>query len=368
MSTQETIPPQTSDKGEPSSPLDLSAPDWKESLKRAVKEFKADRGPMTAAGMAFYWFLAIFPALLATVGFIGLIGVGDEFARKLNDAIGSFLPGDAAEVLQPSLQGGDKASGSGFAAIFGTAVALFSASAGMVALQVGLNVVYDVAEDRKYLKARLYALGLLFLTALLGGVATAAIVFGAPIGEEIAESMGAGGALFTVLWTLGRWVVGIMALTLLFAGYYYLGPNRETPRWTWISPGGLLATLIWLAASLGFSFYVSSFGSYADTYGSLAGVVVLLLWLFLSGLAIVLGGELNAELERQGERRRGQDRGGARRGRGQAQTPAFATAQAPVARGGTNGNAVASPGQRSNYEDDWAQRMRQLREGRGSGQ
>ena len=366
VTEQSTIPSQTSARGAPSSPLELSAPDWKESLRRAVKEFKADRGTMTAAGMAFYWFLAIFPALLAAIGFIGLVGVGDEFADKLNDAIGSFLPGDAAEVLTPSLENGEKASGSGFAALFGTAVALFSASAGMVALQVGLNVVYDVEEDRKYLKARLYALLLLVVTAVLGGVATAAIVFGAPIGEEVADNLGAGGSAFMALWTLARWLVGIMSLTILFASYYVLGPNRETPRWTWISPGGLLATLIWLLASLGFSFYVGSFGSYAETYGSLAGVVVLLLWLFLSGLAIVLGGELNAELERQGEQRRRQRRGRKRGLEAEPSTEA-ATPTPQASRRVANGDGPPPSGERSIYENEWTERMRQLRGGSGSG-
>ncbi|MDQ3978935.1 MAG: YihY/virulence factor BrkB family protein, partial [Actinomycetota bacterium] len=355
--SDQPIPPQTRAKGEPTSPLELSAPDWKESLRRAAKEFKADRGALTAAGMAFYWFLAVFPALLAFIGFVGLIGVGDEFAEKLNDAIGSFLPGDAAEVLTPSLEDGGKASGSGFAAIFGTAVALFSASAGMVALQGGLNVVYDVPEDRKYLKARLYAVLLLVVTAVLGGVATAAIVFGAPIGEQLAENLGAAGTGFVVLWTVGRWVVGILALSLLFASYYYLGPNRESPRWTWISPGGVLATLIWLAASLGFSIYVGSFGSYAETYGSLAGVVVLLLWLFLSGLAIVLGGELNAELERQAEHRR-RERGGAGIAEPTVQVAAASRASPPA----PDRIPTPQPQERSTYEDAWAERMRQLRE------
>ena len=361
MSSQQTIPSQTPDKANPSSPLELSAPDWKESLRRAVKEFKADRGAMTAAGMAFYWFLAIFPAVLAAIGFIGLIGVGADFAEKLEDVFSTFLPGEAAEVLRPAVEGGGAASGSGFAAIFGTAVALFSASAGMVALQVGLNVVYDVGEDRKYVKARLYALLLLLATAVLGGVATAAIVFGAPIGEELRDNLGAGGGAFVVLWTVARWVVGIVALTLLFATYYYLAPNRETPRWTWISPGGLLATLIWLVASLAFSFYVSSFGSYAETYGSLAGVVVLLLWLFLSGLAIVLGGELNAELERQAELTRRQGDGGAVRG---APTRTRQVGAAPSGGQGTAPAPASAPGG-SSYESEWEERMRQLRGDRG---
>jgi membrane protein len=123
-------------------------------------------------------------------------------------------------------------------------------------------------------------------------------VFGAPIGHALRDNLPFGGA-FVVLWTVVRWALGLAALTSLFATIYFLAPNRETPRWAWVSPGGILAAGIWLLASIGFSFYVSSFGKYAQTYGSLAGVVVLLLWLYLTALAVVLGGELNAELERQ---------------------------------------------------------------------
>jgi membrane protein len=141
---------------------------------------------------------------------------------------------------------------------------------------------------------------------VLGGTATALIVFGAPLGDALRDNLPFGSA-FVVLWTLIRWVGGLVALTGLFATIYYLSPNRDTPRWVWVSPGGILAAVIWLVASLGFSIYVSQFGNYAETYGgSLAGVVVLLLWLYLTALAVVLGGELNAELERQSAARKGQ--------------------------------------------------------------
>jgi membrane protein len=140
---------------------------------------------------------------------------------------------------------------------------------------------------------------------VLGGVATALIVFGAPLGDALRDNLPFGRA-FVLLWTVVRWVLGLSALVVLFAAIYYLAPNRTSPRWVWVSPGGILAAVIWLVASLGFSFYVSSFGKYAQTYGSLAGVVVLLLWLYLTGLALVLGGELNAELERQSAARRGE--------------------------------------------------------------
>ena len=153
---------------------------------------------------------------------------------------------------------------------------------------------------------RLDSLALVLATAELGGISTALIVFGAPLGEALRDNLPFGSA-FVVLWTLIRWVGGIAALTILFATYYYVAPYRETPKWVWVSPGGVLAAIIWLVASLGFSFYVANFGgSYAETYGSLGGVVVLLLWLYLSAIAVVMGGELNAELERQSAVQAGQ--------------------------------------------------------------
>jgi membrane protein len=301
---EEPIPAQTGEGPGPDSPLDLPAPDWKASLKRAAKEFKEDRGTLTAAGMAFYWFLSIFPAMLAFVGMLGVLNVGQDTVNRITARIGHALPGGAGSVLTDAIAGRKPGAGL-LAALLGVAVALWSASSGMVGMQLGLDVAYDVKDDRKFVKKRIVAFELLAAMLVLGGLATAFIVFGAPLGNSLRDNLPFGSA-FVVLWTVLRWVVGLAALTGLFATIYFLSPNRDTPRWVWVSPGGILAAAIWLAASLGFSIYVSSFGKYAKTYGPLAGVVVLLLWLYLTAMAVVLGGEMNAELERQSAARKGQ--------------------------------------------------------------
>ena len=324
---EEEIPPQKGEGPGPDSPLELDAPDWKAGTKRAVKEFKADRGGMTAAGLAFYWFLAIFPGLLAAVGFLGLVRAGSDLLPSIIKGVRSTLPGDAGEVLVAAVERAQGQSGgaSVLAALLGVALALWSASAGMVALQTSLDVAYDVPEERKFVGKRLVALALVLITAVCGGIATALVVFGASIGDTIRDDFPLGGA-FVVVWTALRWLLALAALLVLFATYFYLAPNRESPRWAWVSPGGFIAVAIWIAASLAFSFYVAEFGqsSYAKTYGSLAGVVVLILWLYLTALAVVFGAEVNAELERQAEHRTREER---RAGRAAASRPTRPTAR-----------------------------------------
>ena len=380
MSTQRLeheVPPQTGHGAQADSPLELDPPDWKESVRRAVKEFKNDRASTTAAGMAFYWFLAVFPSLLALVGVMGLFNAGSAASDTISEAIRSALPGDAAKVLTDAVDNA-AAQSSGAAVVatlVGVALAVWGASAGMVALQVGLDVAYDVEQDRPFVKKRIVALLLLAVTAVLGGVATVLVVFGQPLGEAIRDNVPLGGA-FVVVWTVVRWALALAALMVLFAAFYYLAPNRESPRWAWVSAGGVLAALIWLVASLGFSFYVSSFGSYAETYGSLAGVVVLMLWLYLTGIAVMVGGELNAELERQSALRAGEvppasgvspDRSGPDAGAGVG-------AARPSGRvhGGNGADGNGSNGHRTTAGDgspaalrEWSRRMQELRERTG---
>lgn len=361
--TDQPVPPQRGAAPRPSSPLQLELPDWKATLRRTLQEFKQDRASMIAAGMAYYWFLAIFPALMAAVGIFGLVNAGPDAKSSLTKAVRSTLPGDAAEVLSGALDRAPSGGASIVAVVVGLALALWSASAGMVAMQSGLNVAYDIPEDRPFVKKRTVALALIAVSAVLGGVATVLVVFGQPLGDTIRDDVPFGGA-FILVWTVLRWALAIGAVIVLFASFYYLGPNRPHPRWTWLSPGGLVGVVVWLAASLGFSLYVSSFGSYAKTYGSLAGVVVLILWLYLSALAVVLGAELNAELERQSAVRRGQlehaEEGSTEPSPEPSAEPSGAGTAAPQAEP-PEVTAARTPAS-ADTEGAWSERMRQLRQ------
>ena len=265
----------------PETPLDLEATDWKITLKRTVNEIKSDRATLAAAGMAYYFFLAIFPALIAAVGIMGLVNADTD---SLTRTIETTLPGESGEAVTEAFREADQPSEatSRTAAILGIVLALWSASSGMVALQSGLNIAYDVPQDRKFIGKRAMALALIVATALLGGVPSPFFTFG----EATA-------------WIVVGWILTVVAVITLFSVFYYLGPKRESPRWQWVSIGGVAGAALWIAVSLIFGFYVNNYGNYSKTYGSLAGVIVLILWLYLSSLAVLIGGELNSELERR---------------------------------------------------------------------
>jgi membrane protein len=281
-------------------PTDLGRSGWKATLKQTQKHMVRDRVTMAAGSLAYHWFLALFPAVIAALGLLSLLKVGASTEHHLTDGIAKSLPPGTAGVFDAAVRAATrKASGSLVAVIIGIAIALWSASSGMAVLEQALDVAYEVPEDRKYVSRRAHAFPLMAITALLGGLAAALIVFGKPIGNSIESVMPFGGTPFTVAWTIVRWVLALAVVSVLFSGLYYFGANRDRPHWRWVSPGGLVATAVFLVASLGFSFYVSAFGSYGKTYGSFAGVAILIFWLWLTGLAVLIGGELNAQVERE---------------------------------------------------------------------
>jgi membrane protein len=255
---------------------------------------------MSAGSLAYHWFLAIFPAIIAILGFLSLGRIDAHGVASLTHAIEKALPSGVAGVFRGSVTAATtKEAGSLGAVVIGLVVAIWSSSGGMSALQQALDVAYDVPVDRKFLARRVRAIPLMAATLVLGGAGAALAVLGAPIGAGIEGHVPLHGTTFLVFLTMAWWAATFIAISALFSIFYYAGPNRRTPRIRWVSAGGILATVVFLLASLAFSFYVTRFGSYGKTYGAFAGVAILIFWLYLTGLAVLAGAELNAEVERQ---------------------------------------------------------------------
>jgi membrane protein len=292
-------PLQNSSEGT-ASPTDVGGTDWRTILRRTAAKLGHDRVSMSAGSLAYHWFLALFPAVIAVLGVLALIRASPSIVTHITHALEKGLPPGVGTVFAEAVKAATtRHSGSGVAVTVGVLAALWTASGGMSALQQALDVAYEVPVDRKFLARRVRSIPLMAATLVLGGVGAALVILGAPIGSGIEGHVPLHGLAFSVIWDIVRWVVTLIAITSLFSIFYFAGPNRESPRWQWLSVGGVLATIVFLAASLGFSFYVTRFGSYSRTYGTFAGVAILIFWLYLTALAVLVGGELNAELERE---------------------------------------------------------------------
>jgi membrane protein len=265
--------------------------------RRVVASCSKDRITTSAGSLSFHWFLAIFPAMIALTGAASLVGLSGHDLRAVVHAIGVVLPHGAAEVLIEALRRPVGSKTSILEVVLGTGVALWSSIESMAALQVGMDMAFEVRRDRGLIGRRLMAVPLLVATVVLGVVAFGLVVLGTPIGHLLRRDVPIAGGVFEVVWDIVRILGAIGAVMLLISVQYALGPNRPRLRFSWVTPGSLLATIGWLIASLLFSFYLNDFGHEASSYGTFAGIAVLLLWLFMTATVLLVGGELDHELE-----------------------------------------------------------------------
>jgi membrane protein len=275
------------------SPTDIPKPGWKAILLRVKEEIKRDKVPVLAAAVAFAALLSLFPLMIAGISIYGLVADPETVARQAQ-TIQDILPSDAASLITGQLQDLAAADNGalGVAAILSILVALWSASGGMSMLINALNVAYDEDNERGFVKNKALALLMTF-----GAIVFLLVVAGLlTLPADILGDLGTIGVLFV---NIIRWVLLAALLAVALAVVYRVAPDRDDARWQWITPGAAVAVVLWLVASAAFSFFVDRFGSYNQTYGSLAGVVVLMLWLQLSTMIVLIGAEINAETERQ---------------------------------------------------------------------
>jgi membrane protein len=280
----------------PDEPTDLGGRGWWAALKRTVREFREDNLTDWAAALTYYGVLAIFPALIVLVSILQL--VGESATQPLLDELGKVAPGPAKDIFTSAikdLQGDQGAAGVLF--IVGLLGALWSASGYVSAFMRASNAIYDMEEGRPIWKTLPVRVGLTLVLLVLLAVTTLAVVLTGGLAEQVGNLVGLGDTAVTV-WNIAKWPVLLLVVSFMFALLYWAAPNVKQPGFRWVSPGGILAVVGWLIASAAFAFYVASFGSYNKTYGALGGVIVFLVWLWISNIMILLGAEFNAELER----------------------------------------------------------------------
>ena len=269
-----------------------------QTLKRTFTEFSEDELTDRAAALTYYAILSIFPALIALVSIVGLVFDPAKITQALTDVVSSVGPASAVETFKGPIESITSSSGkAGLMLIVGIAAALWTASGYVGAFMRAANVIYEVEEGRSIVKLRpLQMLVTLVLVLLLALVLVALVITG-PVAEAVGSAVGVGSAAVTA-WDIAKWPVLLVVVVVMIALLYYASPNAKLGGVKSILPGAALAVVVWLVASAAFAFYVANFGSYDKTYGALGGVVIFLVWVWLTNVAILLGAELNAERER----------------------------------------------------------------------
>jgi membrane protein len=289
----------TATRQAPASPLQLSRREWLDVLKRAGRQFLADDCMGLAQQVAFSSLLAFLPTVILLIGLLGLFGSGAF--DSLERFVGSVAPHGVTDMIALAKKdAAQNKGGSAIAFVVGTFGAVWAASGAMGAVLKAVNRAYDRIETRPFWKVRLIAIVLVVATGLATTGVFLLIVFGGSLGDALVSRTGLGGG-FKLFWNIARWPIAFTAVLLFFSLVYYLAPNLDQRNWRWVSPGSLVGSVMWLVLSGLFAVYTTFSGSYDKTYGSIAGAIILLLWLNYSAWAILFGAELNAELDRQAD-------------------------------------------------------------------
>jgi len=281
-------------------PAEVPAPGWWAVLKRTWAESSKDNVNLIAAGVAFYSFLAFVPLLAALVLTYGLVAEPASVVKHMQQ-LASVMPADAAKLIGEQLMSTVQSAGTqkGFGLLFAILLSIYGAMRGASSIVLALNIVYNVEEDRSFIRTTLLAVAITLGAMIALGAGVVAISAMGYLEHLLPFSSPAIHLLLKVV----SWLAAAAAVSLLLAALYRYAPNRPNTKWRWLTPGSLIATALWIAATLGFGFYVSNFGNYNATYGSLGAVVVFLTWLYLTGYILLMGGELNSELEKQTDRK-----------------------------------------------------------------
>ncbi|MFI6737704.1 YihY/virulence factor BrkB family protein [Nonomuraea sp. NPDC050451] len=280
----------------PESPAELSKRSWWGVLKRTAREFRDDKLTDWAAALTYYAVLSIFPALLAAVSLLGVFG--RSATRPLADNLGAMAPGPAREVIDhvlQALQSSPRAAS--IATVIGVAVALWSASGYVGAFMRAANVMYEMPEGRPIWKILPLRLAITTVLVILMAAGAVVVTLTGELAGQAGRLLGIGQSALTV-WSIAKWPALVIIVMLVLALLYWAAPNVVQPGFRWITPGSILAVTVWIVASAAFGFYVTNFGSYSKTYAALAGVVVFLIWLWITNVAVLLGVEFDAELAR----------------------------------------------------------------------
>ena len=276
----------------------MTARSWVDAVKRTIREFQDDNLTDWAAALTYYSVLALFPGLIALVAILGLVGQHPQTTDALLDIVNEVGPASAVDTFRGPIEGVVKSnSGAGALLGVGLLIAVWSASGYVGAFIRAANVIYEVEEGRPFWRRRPLQVAITVAMVLLLAIVAISIVVTGPLARAVGDVIGVGDTAVTA-WSIAKWPVIVAIVMGMFTVLYYLAPNVKQPGFKWLTPGGVVAVLIWIAASVGFGFYVANFGSYDKTYGSLGGVIVFLVWLWISNLAVLFGAEFDAELER----------------------------------------------------------------------